>query len=207
MRDIIRMELPNVDVDGDGNAENGVFEFRNYRLEQRIRSGFLVGGGGSQVRQTIQDKIAETNGISQYKDFFVNEGTGERVIAMQFRAAAGDTADTVTWGDPNESQGTIANATDQGPFERMQVLEHYLAALSEDSRNPITLRFGGYDSGDLFDSGDLNTDSLNVVLENPTLTYEPREEPSGFSGELTFLEAVADDAVISAIEGLGRDIT
>jgi len=205
----ITIRLPQVDVDRDGSGENGVFEIAQYRLQQSIRTGFIVGSGNSTIRQTITDKVASATvgGVSSYRDFHLNEGTGERVIEVNFTARDGHK--TPQWGDPNEPQGSIANATGQGALERMQVLEHYLSAVTEDSRNPITLEFGGYAPGELFDStADLNEDGLKVVAESPEFNFSPADEGNSvFSGQLRFIETVSSDEILSAAERIARDAT
>jgi hypothetical protein len=210
VRTTLRIEMPSVDIDNDNAAsgETGIFEIESWTLEQRQRTGFIVGENPGDFRQIVIDKVQDdkVDGISKYRDFHVNEGTGNRIFDVTFTAYEGDSSPT--WGDPNEPQGTAANATDQDILERMQVMERYFAAVAEDSRNPITLKVGGYSSGEIFDTADINEAKLTVVAENPTFRYNPREgSASTFTGEITFIETVTADGLISAVERILRDAT
>jgi len=200
--DTLTLKFPDVDVDDDGSPEtDAVFEFRNYRLTQMIRTGFLVGNDNGTVRQIIVDKVTDptVGGVSKYRDVHINEGTGNRVFEVEFQAADGHK--TPTWGDDkNEPRGSVANATGQGPLERVQVFEHYLSALTEDSRNPITLEVGGYRPGGLFDNGNLDETNIQVVVESPSVTYDGRDDPSRFRGEIRLVETISNRAVVSAAE-------
>jgi len=192
---------------GPGNPKRGEFVLRSYDIEQKLRTGFVVGNDQGDVRDTVVDKVSggASKSSSVYKDFHVNLGTGNRIIRVSFEIADGDT--DVQWGDPDEPAGTAFNATGQDVYERMQVFERFAASTTEDSDRPIELEFGGYSPNGIFNEGDLNEDKLNVVLENPTMNWRAREEPSMATGELTFVETVSADAVVSSVESAIRDAT
>jgi hypothetical protein len=211
--DIFRLEMPapdvsgGIDVDGDGNGEELAFNFRNFSLTQELRTGLIVGDNVSDTGQLtsnyVKNKIEKS--VTKYAIPTVNGGTGQRIFTLSFKVAAGDTADAVTWGDTNEQPGTPANATGESAFFRMQVLERAIAAATEDSARPVKISFGEYINGGVFTDGNLEEDGIEVVIENPSFTYDPADRPSEFTGEMTFIETIDANAAISSRQLFNRD--
>lgn len=207
-QDIFRLELPQVNIDRDSPKNAAVFEFRNYQLTQELRTGLIVGDSTGDISQTVQQAVqnAAKKQVTNYGVFTANAGTGQRIFTLSFKVAAGDTADSVTWGDPSVTPTpNAANATGESAFFRMQVLERYLATVTEDSVNPAKISFGEYINGGEFADGDLEEDGIECVVENPTFTYDPEERPSEFTGEITFVETLDASTVQSSLSALNRD--
>lgn len=195
------LELPPVDVDGDGSDETGIFHFvGNLEISMQTRTGYLVGGRGGKVNSIIANTAKP--GQSKNKEIIINAGLGQRVIEVDFDGWEGSvdqSGNPLQWGDTGDT-GTVtpADATGADALTQLQVLDHYLQVATPGSLTPAKLQVGEYSSGGLFDTPDLGLDHLKVAVEGPSLSKAARDPPDMFSGSMTFIEITTSDEVIDA---------
>ena len=71
------------DPDGDGSDETGTFRFGgDLSVTPRLRTGFIAGGGQSQVNSIIANLLDP--GDSQNQQFFLDAGAGALSLEIQF---------------------------------------------------------------------------------------------------------------------------
>lgn len=194
------LELPPVDVDGDGSDEVGVFHMAgDLEITVGTRTSPLVGGRSGTVNAVVGDAVDA--GHSKHRRLSLDAGGGEHVVQIDFRGWEGATdadGDPLQWGasaDPGVR--TPASATGADPVVQMLVLDHYLQVATVDSETPATLSFGGYAPGELFDTADLGLDELAVVVESPRHNLTAAD-PGRYSGSLTCVETLDANAVVDA---------
>lgn len=175
------------DVDDDGTIENGIFEMEGgLEWTSGIRTGFLFGGNGSPLNSVLATAFG--SGETLNKDVIVNLGSGVKTYEVNFRGWEGSDGQ---WGNDSGAIVTPASATGADPWTQLQVLMRYLQVSAPDSLGgAYRLEIGEYAPSELFDfSG--GSDHVEVVAEQPQLTFASEDGPSVFDGSITFLE-VAD---------------
>lgn len=196
------LEFPPVDVDGDGDDEVGVFHLAgNLEITLGTKTNELLGGRGGRANAVTEHTAAP--GHSKYKQPALDAGSGRHTVQLDFHGWEGaqDAAgNPLQWGDsPDPGVLTPASATGAGPVVQMMVFDRYLQVAAPDSRNPATLKVGGYAPGELFDTADLGLDHLDVVIESPRHNVAA-EEPGTYSGTMTCVEVLDAAAPVDATE-------
>jgi hypothetical protein len=195
------LQLPPTDVDGDGTDESGEFHMAgDLEIAPAIRTGFLIGGRGSQVNNILAR--AAGAGESSQGGFFLDLGAGARTVSVKFsswKGARDSDGNPLQWGNEGADDApTKADATGADAITQIDVLMQYLAVGRVDSSSPATLHYGEHHTTSVHPDGEDGLyDPLNVVIETPDLT-RPTGEGNSFSGEITFVEAAAIEEVHDA---------
>lgn len=179
------------DVDGDGSAETGIFEFEgNLNITTGIRTGFIIENRGSTINSVVSSNIG--NGESKRRGVFLDLGGGTHYVEVNFRGWEGSPGQ---WGDDGTDDGVSkTDATGAGPVSQLDVLKKYLLVGEFDSRGPATLEYGEYSSSGVYEP-------LDVVVEAPQST-KAAEDGSWFDGSITFLEVI--DMTGGGLDGSNR---
>lgn len=195
------LQLPPIDVDGDGSDESGEFHMAgDLEIAPKKRTGFLIGGRGSQVNNILSQAVG--NGESSQGGFYLDLGAGARVISVKFSSwngAQDSNGNPLQWGNEGTADApTQADATAASAITQIDVLMQYLAVGRVDSSSPATLHYGEHHDTSVHPDGEDGLyDPLDVVIESPDLS-RPTGEGDSFSGEITFVEAAAVQDVIDA---------
>jgi len=180
------------DVDGDTNAETGVFEMRgNLTISPSIRTGYLVGGRGSTVNSVATSLAGKQD--SGREGFRLDLGGGALIVEIEFDQWEGSPDQ---WGNTGDSSSaTQTDATGAKPATQMEVLIEYLNRGEFDSRNPARLEYGEHHSDGLFSA-------LDVVVEGPNMRRSAKDG-SWFSGTLTCIsvQSVNDALDATSLKG------
>lgn len=191
------IELPDSEVAGKSNLNPEFHLVGNLSVTEQIRPDYL-----------LSDELSNTNAVFQNllgnpvrRGIFKDEGAGSHVFEMQFTGWEGATdaqGNDVTWGDPNESEGTVWNATGANPVRQMNVFMHHFRETTNDSFDPAVLRTGEWDSSGLSNLAD----KLYVAPQSVRITHVA-EDFSTIDGAFTFIEVERADIVIDAFEAFG----
>lgn len=190
---------PNVDLElpAPGNIGGKTidkrprFEFRGELTVTRdLRTSYLLGEGGDKAINTIANVLDDDE--SKYAKFHTNTGTGTRAVTVSFADWTGRSGN---WGDPDSTDPPY-QGDGEDALTKMEILEYFLAVTTADSASPAHLEVGGYAPGKMFDDT-LNRDKMDVVLEQPNLTWAAGtgESADTITGELTFVETVSGGLV------------
>ena len=192
-----KLELPPVDVDDDGAAETGIFEFTsNVSVTPQIRTGFLLGGAGSSINSVLSGLYEEATGEQLQGDgkrqgFYLDLGAGEHAFEVRVdQYAPGDTDQWGATADTGVQDGTSATGGDA--YRQAFVFDRYVTLSTPDSVTPATLHVGEYAANGAYAP-------LDVVIESPQLTVDT-ENPGTLTGSMTFLEAASFDDYHDATE-------
>lgn len=188
------------DVDKDGTKETGVFEMLgDVEVTEGIRTGYLIGGKGSQafgVLSTIGD-IVHGQGSPKRKGIHLDLGGGQHMFQISFRGWEGaidPDGNALQWGDGSGSMP--ADATQSDPTTQVNCFMNYLRIGEIDSLRPARLTFGEYSPTGTI-TNDETDNHLSVVIEQPTLT-RTAGQPNTYEGTLTVIETVTIDDVLDA---------
>lgn len=186
-----RAELTlSADVDNDGTQEDGVFVLEDdITIQPQVRTGFLIGGRGSEANSIIQDNAG--GGTSSRAGLYLDLGGGQHVIEIEFSKWEGAPQQWGNTGDDTEL--TQGDATGADPITQMGVLMRYLTVGTYDSVQPATLEYGEYSDSGLYSP-------LDVVIEGPQVRRSA-EDGSWIDGTLTCIETV--DVNEQALDGEG----
>jgi hypothetical protein len=148
------------------------FEIKgNIRVSTPSRTNWTANVGGS-------ERIVNTSG-SVKAQVYLGFGTGEHRWRIRF----------VEWeGSTNQWAGASSSAP---AIKKMQILNHSLTHETVDSRNPIKITWGEYSADGMFQP-------FYAVPAEPAPEFNP-DEPSVFSGEIEFLEAVQLDQALHVL--------
>lgn len=179
------LTLPPADIDGDGNEEQGVFEFKsNITIALETRTGRIGSGRLSNAVAVVSDWYEqatgdELGGSGRRQRAKLDLGFGEHVVSIDFEGYEGSSHQ---WGDTGNG-GTATDATGEPVNRQMELLDRYLQVCEIDSRpgHEATLEVGNYSSDGYYDP-------LVVVPEQPRVEFDATEQSSSFDGSLTFVE-------------------
>lgn len=168
-----------------GETVDGTFVFPHeatVEYETRTQEFFQSEGQAAVVVSTVLDYIGDGEsgagqGIRQELSF--DAGGGIHAITVDF---SGATATPHQWGDTGDG-GTPTDATGEDIHAQMAVLDKYLNSATIDSDNPAILEVGEYSAAGRYGA-------LNVVPENPNMTFNAGEQSSVFDGSITWVETV-----------------
>lgn len=178
-----KLTIPNVDVDGDGEPETGVFVMRDVEIDFSVRTEFVVGGQGSKANAALAGLLDA--GESTRKGIHLDAGTGDHAVEISFSGWRGSDEQ---WGNTgNAGELTPGDATGEDPVTQMQMLDRYLSVGEIDSRNPARLEVGQYTPGGVWDTSALGEDHLDVVVKGPENAYAT-DRPSTYDGTITCVE-------------------
>ena len=196
------LTLPPADVDNDGNDETGVFVMSGdltITLSTERNYVFRTGGTASSLTALVSEYYEGASGNQfgkgdgKRKQFFVDAGGGQHVVEVDFTGWEGSDNQ---WGNTGDaSQLTAADATGEPAATQMQVLDRYLQVATISSASPAMLSFGEYSAEGVYDP-------IDVVIEQPTATFDPERGTSIYDGSLRFIEVGSFDAAIDAINRL-----
>lgn len=179
------------DVDGDGSKETGVFEMAgNMDLSPGERTGYLIGGRGSNINAVFSSTFAEGN--SKKKGVHLNLGGGARTVGLQFWVWEGS---SFQWGNDANKGKTEASATGQDPLTQIDVLVRYITVGEIDSRNPAKLEYGEYSDSGLYEP-------MDVVIEEPQLT-RTAQDGSWATGQMTCVSTVDINSILHGQQRTG----
>ncbi|WP_135851296.1 hypothetical protein [Halorussus salinus] len=178
-----KLTVPNVDVNGDGEMETGVFVMRDVEIDFSVRTEFAVGGRGGEANTAISELVGD--GESTRKGIHLDAGTGDHVVDISFSGWRGSDGQWGDTGDPTEL--TPSDATGEEPVTQMQMLDRYLSVGEVDSTNPAELEVGQYTSDGVWDTPALGVDHLDVVVKGPENAYAT-DRPSTYDGTITCVE-------------------
>lgn len=180
------LTLPPVDVDQDGDTEQGVFVIKsNVTIAMETRTGRIGGSGRlSRVNAVVTDYLdSQTDqsfaGDGKRQQFRLDLGSGEHVIEVNFQGFEGSSHQ---WGDTGDG-GTSADATGEHVNRQMELVDRYLQMCEIDSRpgHTATLEVGNYSTDGYYEP-------LVVAPEQPRVEFDATEQSSTFDGSLTFVE-------------------
>lgn len=178
-----RAELTlSADVDNDGNQEDGTFVFEDdVSVQPQVRTGFVIGGRGSEVNSIIQDNVGD--GTSSRAGVYLDLGGGQHIVEIEFSNWKGS---PVQWGNTGDDTTlTQADATGADPITQIGVLMRYLTVGTFDSVQPATLEYGEFSDSGLYNP-------LDVVIEGPQVRRSA-DDGAWLDGTLTCIEAVNVD--------------
>jgi len=171
-----RLTLP-ADVDGDGQAEQGVFDLSTgVSITPGIRTGDLIGQTGSQAAALIDYVSPGDQGRAGYN---LDVGGGAAFYRVEFRGFEGSSG---RWG--NGSSDDVADAEAEDVWRQLSVWQRYLNRGEFDSRSPATFEWGDYSSSGAYDP-------IAVSVEEPAATFSAEEQTSVFSGDVTLISVRA----------------
>lgn len=187
----VRFEPPPVDLDGDGQAEQFVFELSHgLRLEHMTRTDYIVDGGSNliaiidQLYNTLTGEDAPDNLRQTAK---IDLGAGEHVVDVEAEVAKGSPNQWGTGdGDP------VTDATGEHPVKQIQLLDRVLQKVKIDSSNTATVSIGEYDD----DNGAFP--SITVAPEQPSGVFDSEQESSTATVSITFIDIFALEQPIDA---------
>jgi len=205
LRDKAILDLPAGDIGAPNDPVQGRFVFAgNLAINPEFRSGFLVGGQGAALNNTLQ-QITTGEGVNG-KGFFIDAGGGPHVVTVEFRGwqgaeiPSGYDADgnptswtALQWGNTGDpTTSSYADATGEHPLTQLNTLEQYLRNLKIDSGSLATLQYGEFSETGKYSP-------LDVVIESPQFSRTADMSVQAFDGTITFIEAAALDDVVSAV--------
>jgi len=205
LRDRAILELPEGDIGAPDDPVQGTFVLAGQlNIIPSFRTGFLIGGRGSQINNVLQTSSGGDGEKGQ--GFFIDLGGGAHTIEVEFRGWKGAEVpsgydsngkptgwEPVQWGNTGDPDtNTYADATGDHPLSQLNLLEQYLRHIKIDSNAPATLQYGEF-------SADGKFEPLAVVLEGPQFNRS-HDRSSSFDGNMTMIEAATLDEVYSAVE-------
>lgn len=157
------------DVDGDGNAETGVFEFKSADVSPIDRTGYLFRSGEGGIVSTI---VSRTTGEKGSETLIA----GNNTLAFEIEITSWEDANA-QWGNDASQTITQASATGAPAITQLCVLLRYIVESVSDSGNPATFEWGEFASDGLYSP-------LGVAVEQPQLR-RGREQSSTFTATIT----------------------
>jgi len=161
------LELPPVDVDGDGTKETAKFVARSgVEVTPRRRTGYLVSPDSGTTTSLAANFLDP--GSDKYQSIAVGLGAGQHVWELSARNWEGS---QYQWGDGSSTSGSInqADATGGTAVEQAAVFDKYIGATVTDSDTPAKLSVLGYGDTTLYDG------PIDVALEEPSTTVSSDE--------------------------------
>lgn len=195
-----KLTLPPADIDGDGNTEQGVFEFigdltitltqtRNYVIE--------TAGTSSQVSAIVGEFFDGSGSVdlgdTKRKTFAVDAGGGAHTVEIDCRAWEGSDGQWGATGD--DSQVTAVDATGAPADRQLFVLDRALSVATVDSRTPATLSVGEYSQDGVYGP-------LDVLIEQPSGVYNTGRSVSDIDVSLVCVETIN---LGNAVDALTRE--
>jgi hypothetical protein len=178
------LSLPPADIDGDGNDEQGVFEFKsNVTIAFETRTGRIGSNKLSNAVSVVSDWYEQQTGEEapggKRQKAMLDLGSGEHICTIDFEGYEGSTHQ---WGDTGKG-GTATDATGDPVNRQMELLDRYLQVCEIDSRpgHEATLEVGNYSTDGYYSP-------LVVAPEQPRVEFDANEQSSSFDGSLTFVE-------------------
>lgn len=161
-----------------GGTITGEFHMEgDIEITAGIRTGYLLGGTGSQVVGFLSGEASE---------FRFGFG-GPQFWEINFRGWEGS---DLKWGDSG-SGGTPTDATGEDPLSQMDVLMEYMAKSNMDSGQPATLEYGEYS-----DQGRFSPQTVSP--EQPQMT-RAAEDGSWVDGSMTLLATKEGEDIVDAL--------
>lgn len=204
-----------VDIDGDGSTETGVFEFvGDLEISQIGDTEPTLGEGDwtGRIATGIDAVATSILGPAQptRQGFWLDLGVGKHSMEINWTGWEGATdkdGNNVQWGTSSTeglqtSNGTLVSATGQGPLIQMQLLAEFWRRGEFDSRAAdARLRWGEYSDGTYASSAGELDDWLHVTI--PRFDFSRvSEDPISFDGSIEFLELFAWSDVADQVEKL-----
>jgi len=204
----VKFKPPRFDIDGDGTAEQFVFEYSdNLTISHRTRTGYLTGenGGTSATIDILTDLADGLTGqdISREgrrQSLFTDLGGGTRVVETTGQVITGDS--THQWGT---GDGGVWDATGETALTKVQLLDEVLTLAEIDSR-PAD---GNYPDGHLatVEVGEYSESGrwgpLNVVPEQPEGSVDFERESSTATIDINYIAAASLDIAFDAAKQSG----
>lgn len=173
------------DVDGDGTAEDATFWLgEQMQLTPQVETQDLIAQAGTNALSFID---WATGGDSGRGGINFNFGGGVAATEISFVLPAGDAS--LSWGDG--SSDDAADATGSDVLHQLSVWDRYMDRAETDSLAPATLSWGMYSSSGVYDP-------KQVAIQNPTATFDVREQASTFDGSVTLVSVRDLEAIASA---------
>jgi len=191
------LTLPPTDLDGDGSPEQATFEFigdLTITISQAKNYVIETAGTTSQISAVIGEYFDSADATdlsdSKRKTFAVDAGGGSRQVEIDARAWEGSDGQWGATGD--ESQVTAADATGAPADRQLFVLDRALSVAQVGSLNPAALEVGEYSKDGLYGP-------LDVLVEQPSVVYNPEQSTSSIDVSLVCVETLDLGGAVDAL--------
>jgi hypothetical protein len=163
------------DVDGDGNAETGVFEMPSADVSPIDRTGYLFRSGEGGVVSTLISRTVGEQGTETVV-------AGNNTLAFEVEIDSWED-NSAQWGNDATPGKSATSATGAAATTQLCVLLRYIVESVADSGNPAKFEWGEFADDGLYDP-------IGVAVEQPTLS-RTRDQTSSFTATFTVV-AVRD---------------
>jgi len=191
------LTLPPTDLDGDGSPEQATFEFigdLTITISQAKNYVIETAGTTSQISAVIGEYFDSADATdlsdSKRKTFAVDAGGGAHQVEIDARAWSGSDGQWGATGD--DSQVTAVDATGAPADRQLFVLDRALSVAQVGSMNPATLEVGEYSQDGLYAP-------LDVLVEQPSVVYNPEQSTSSIDVSLVCVETLDLGGAVDAL--------
>lgn len=169
------------DVDGSGDDETAIFEFKSADVRPLNRTGFLFRSGEGGIISTLVSRVTGENG----EETIVS---GDDTLAFEFEFDAWEDSDA-QWGTTSKKKAIETSATGQSATTQLCVILRYIVEVGIDSGSPAFFQWGEFSSG-RYGASDGLYEGIPCAVEQPQLN-RVRDKSSSFSATFTVV-AVRD---------------